>query len=155
MLIERRDGSLWMLVRTLYGIGESVSTDRGRAWSPGQDSGLGGPGARFFIRKLRSGRLLLVNHYQFTKRDHLTAMLSDDDGVTWYGHLLLDERDHVTYPDGIETDDGLLYIIYDRDRLGRKEILLAAFREEDVAAGRIVSSDAYLKRLVSGASINR
>ena len=29
MIVERRDGTLWMLVRTGYGLGESVSKDRG------------------------------------------------------------------------------------------------------------------------------
>ena len=48
-IIERRDGSLWTLVRTAYGIGESVSNDRGYTWSPGKPSSLGGPGSRFII----------------------------------------------------------------------------------------------------------
>src|SRR5690606_35410878 len=30
MFVERRDRSLWMLVRTNYGIGESISRDRGK-----------------------------------------------------------------------------------------------------------------------------
>ena len=33
MLTERLDGSLWMLARTTYGIGESVSFDRGKTWT--------------------------------------------------------------------------------------------------------------------------
>lgn len=150
MVVERRDGSLWMLVRTAYGIGESFSTDGGRTWSPGRDSGLGGPGSRFFIRRLRSGRLLMVNHHNFTKRNNLTAMLSDDDGVTWYGHLLLDERDQVSYPDGVETEDGQIYIIYDRDRYGDREILFAVFTEEDVAQGKMSSPGSRLKQVISG-----
>ena len=150
MLVERKDGALWVLVRTTYGIGETISTDGGRTWTPGRDSGLGGPGTRFFIRRLRSGRLLLVNHHNFTKRNNLTAMLSDDDGETWYGHLLLDERDQVAYPDGVESEDGQIYIIYDHDRYGDKEIMLAVFREEDVAQGKLVSPGARLKQIISG-----
>lgn len=165
MLVERRDGSLWMLVRThsdigdtgdtggigrTGGIGESVSTDRGRTWSPGRDAGLGGPGSRFFIRRLRSGRLLLVNHYNFSGRNNLTAMLSDDDGATWSSHLLLDERDKVAYPDGVQAEDGTIYVIYDRDRYGVKGIHMAIFTEADVAAGRIVSAQGRLKQVISG-----
>ena len=150
MLVERKDGALWVLVRATYGIGETLSTDGGRSWTPGRDSGLGGPGSRFFIRRLRSGRLLLVNHHNFTNRNNLTAMLSDDDGATWYGHLLLDERDKVAYPDGVESEDGRIYLIYDHDRYGDKEIMLAVFREEDVAQGKIVSPDARLKQVISG-----
>ena len=32
MFIERQDKSLWLLARTNYGIGESISTDRGQTW---------------------------------------------------------------------------------------------------------------------------
>ncbi len=150
-VIERRDGTLWMLVRTAYGIGESVSADRGVTWSPGRPTDLGGPGSRFAIRRLRSGRLLLVNHYGFRRRDHLTAMLSDDDGQTWYGHLPIDPRDQVSYPDLAQAEDGRVYCIYDRERSGAREILMAVFTEEDVAAGRPVSAGARLRVLVNKA----
>jgi len=149
MIIEREDGSLWMLVRTSYGIGEAVSNDGGRTWSAGRDSGIPGPNARFFIRRLRSGRLLLVNHYRFTGRSHLTARLSEDDGATWNDGLLLDERPDVSYPDGVEADDGRITIIYDRDRQGDGDILMAVFREEDVLEGQPVTADVRLKQVVS------
>jgi hypothetical protein len=35
MIIERRDGSLWMLLRNTGGIAQSTSTDGGRTWSEG------------------------------------------------------------------------------------------------------------------------
>lgn len=150
-VIERKDGSLWMLVRAFYGIGESESFDGGRTWTPGKQSPLGGPSSRFFIRRLQSGRLLLVNHYQFKGRSHLTAMLSEDDGKSWFGHLLLDERSAVSYPDGVQADDGTIYVIYDWNRNSDKEFLLAKFTEEDVMQGRIVSSRGALKQLVNKA----
>ena len=78
-------------------------------------------------------------------------MLSDDDGVTWYGHLLIDGRDAVSYPDGIETEDGKIYLIYDRDRGGAKEILMAVFTEEDVVAGKFISPAARSRVLVDNA----
>ena len=149
MVVECRDGSLWMLVRTIYGIGESTSLDRGLTWSPGRDSGLGGPCSRFFIRRLQSGRLLLVNHYEFSGRNNLTALLSEDDGATWPHRLLLDARSDVSYPDGFQAPDGTLHVIYDRERYGAKEILLASFAEEDVLAGEAVSAACRLQRLVS------
>lgn len=153
MIVERRDGSLWMLVRTTYGIGESVSLDRGATWSPGKPTRLGGPNSRFFIRRLQSGRLLLVNHYGFRGRSHLTAQLSDDDGYHWSEGLLLDERENVAYPDGTQAPDGTLYIIYDRERKKDMEILLAVIREEDIDAGRCVSLKAWLKQQVVKAGI--
>lgn len=149
MVVERRDGSLWMLVRTIYGIGESISTDRGLTWSGGRDSRLGGPCSRFFIRRLQSGRLLLVNHHEFSGRNNLTALFSDDDGATWPHRLLLDGRSEVSYPDGFQAPDGSIHIIYDRERYGAKEILLASFREEDVLTGEATTPQCRLQRLVS------
>ena len=35
MIVERGDGSLWMLLRNTGGIAQSVSTDGGRTWSDG------------------------------------------------------------------------------------------------------------------------
>lgn len=138
MVVERRDGSLWMLVRTETGIGESVSTDRGRTWSLGQPSDIPHPATRFFIRRLASGRLLMVRHAPEAgkTRSHLSAYLSEDDGRTWIGGLLLDERRDVSYPDGVQAPDGTLYVIYDWSRTGAKEILMAVFTEEDILAGK-------------------
>ncbi|HPF55649.1 MAG TPA: sialidase family protein [Clostridiales bacterium] len=149
MTLELANGDLWMLVRTKYGIGKSVSHDGGKTWTPGEDSGLGGPDSRFFIRRLPSGRILLVNHYQFTGRDHMTAMLSEDECKTWKGFLLLDERDKVSYPDAAFDSDGNFYIIYDRDRRGAGEILMAKVTEEDILAGQLVNPDSRLKQIVS------
>jgi hypothetical protein len=153
-VVELNDGRLWILVRTDYGIGESYSSDQGRTWSPGQDSGLGGPCSRFFIRRLQSGRLLLVNHAPDPetgkyKRSHLIASLSDDDGKTWQGGLLLDEREAISYPDGCQAPDGTIWIIYDHDRYKAGDILLAKFTEEDVLSGKLVTDSSKLKLLVN------
>lgn len=160
MILELKDGRLACYVRTSYGIGVSYSYDRGTTWTPGTDSGLGGPSSRFHIRRLKSGRVLLVNHFHYTKRDHLTALLSEDDGATWKYQLLLDERANVSYPDAIEAEDGYLYITYDRERGAAmhsleeaygcaREILYAKITEEDIMAGRIVDKDSKLKCVIS------
>ena len=52
---------------------------------------------------------------------------------------MLDERLGVSYPDGQQTPDGLIRIIYDYNRVADRNILMATFREEDVAAGMPVS----------------
>ena len=151
IVVERRDHSLWMLVRTQYGIGQSVSIDDGVTWSPGCPTGIAGPDSRFHIRRLPSGRMLLVNHYGFTGRSHLTASLSEDDGQTWCAHLLLDERKDVSYPDATLTADGRILIIYDRERHDAKEILLAGITEGDILAGAVRSAGGFLKRIVNQA----
>ncbi len=158
MFIERQDGSIWLLARTKYGIGESTSTDRGRTWPELRPSAILHTPARFFIRRLVSGNLLLVKHGPVNKRtgrSHLTAYVSRDDGITWDGGLMLDERKGVSYPDGQQTPDGLIRIIYDYSRTGDRNILMAAFREEDVSAGKAVSGAVQLRQLVSKASGGR
>lgn len=150
MITELRDGRLWLLTRTGAGfLWESHSKDKGRTWSEATASPIANPGSRFFIRRLVSGNLLLVNHPKSAGRSHLTAQLSTDDGATWNDGLLLDERSGISYPDGVQDRNGLIWIAYDRDRGGAGEILLAKFREEDVAAGRDVSGAVSLKQVVN------
>jgi hypothetical protein len=149
MIVELKDGRLWMLIRTEKVLWESHSSDKGRTWTEGRPTTIATPHSRFFIRRLASGHLLLVNHYRFTGRSHLTAQLSTDDGATWNDGLLLDERGGVSYPDGVQDKDGLIWITYDRDRGGAGEILLAKFKEEDVIAGKDVSGGVSLKQVVN------
>ena len=156
MIVERKDGSLWKLVRTKYGVGEAFSKDRGKTWREGGPAKTVThiPHARFFIRRLRSGKLLLVRHNppKMDQRSHLTAFLSGDDGQTWTGGLLLDERKYVSYPDGVQALDGALYLIYDFERRGAKKILMSVFTEDDVAAGKCVSDQARMRVLVNQAT---
>jgi len=155
MIVERRDGSLWMWVRTRYGIGHSVSNDGGQTWCDVTPSQVAHPAARFFVRRLNSGSLLLVKHGPLGERigrSHLTAYLSKDDGSTWQGGLLLDERSGVSYPDGFQKEDGRIYIIHDHDRLGDKEILLSVFTEDDVLAGLDVSGKVRRRVLINQAT---
>jgi len=169
MIVEKHDGMLWMLARTFDGIGESFSTDGGYTWSLGRKSHIDGPCSRFHIRRLKSGRLLVINHLNFQERidldnimqqgnvkhwkgrSHLTAMLSEDDGETWPFTLLLDERNDAAYPDAKEADDGYIYVCYDWKRVTRREILMARFTEDDIIKGCLDSPRGKLKILVNKA----
>ncbi len=105
----------------------------------------------------------LVNLRQLRERTHMIAVLSEDDGVTWKGGLRLDDRDSpsyseeesphrrieklTTYPDGVQTDDGTIWISYELSRYGAdgREIRLARIHEADVLAGKLVSPESRLK----------
>jgi hypothetical protein len=148
MIVERKDGSLWMLVR-VQGLGQTFSHDRGKTWTPVEKLPIAHPTSRFFVRRLNSGALLLVKHGALNEkagREKLTAFVSDDDGTTWIGGLTLDERDHLTYPDGIQAVDGTIYVVYDRNRTPDGIIQMAVFREDDVRAGQPVSDVVRLKQ---------
>lgn len=158
MVVEKKDGSLWMLIRCTNGIAEAYSWDGGQTWSEPTMSEIKGPDARFFIRRLSSGNLLLLNHYNFVGRSNMTALLSDDDGKTWKWKMLLDARS-VSYPDAVEAD-GKIYITYDFERGGyqktlednyafAREILWARITEEDVKAGQLVDKNSMLSAVAS------
>lgn len=150
MITELKDGRLWLLTRTGSGfLWESHSSDKGLTWSKPNATRISNPGSRFFIRRLASGNLLLVNHYKFKGRSHLYAQISTNDGQKWNEGLLLDERSGISYPDGVQDKDGLIWITYDRDRQGAGEILLAKFEEEDVLAGKNVSGKLLLKQTIN------
>lgn len=160
MVVELDENTLAMYIRTHYGIAVSYSYDGGNTWTEATDSGWGGPNSRFHVKKLQSGRLLLINHYRFSKRNNLTAMLSEDNGKTWKYKLLLDERKEVSYPDAVEGNDGYIYIVYDRERGAYKhsieeayacarEILLAKITEQDILEGKLTDRGSRLKMVVS------
>ena len=159
MIVQRRDGSLWMLLRNTGGIAQSVSRDGGRTWSEGSLylKGRTFANKRFFIRRLKSGALLLVrNNSPDGKRSHMTAFVSDDDGATWTGGLLLDERES-SYPDGVQAPDGMIFVIYDHQRYtlnragkeGVGSVQLAVFHEEDVRGGRPLTDQVRLREVIT------
>jgi hypothetical protein len=172
MVVERTDNVIWMLSRTMDGIGESFSTDFGCSWSKPRPSSIGhvtsnvprprsgvapvggSRSSRFHIRRLHSRRLLLVKHgtridQGSDRRSHLTAYLSDDDGATWSAGFLLDERHQISYPDVALSADGYLYIQYDRNRADDGEILFARITEKDIISGRVASEKSELRKVVS------
>lgn len=160
MVLELKSGVLLMLIRTLDGIAQSYSYDRGETWTDSEIFNQPGPVSRFFIRRLKSGRVLLINHYEFTGRNNLYALLSDDECKTWKYKILLDERTGIAYPDAAEADNGYIYITYDRERGGFKnsfeeakldarEILMAKITEDDIMSGKIISPESRLKVVIS------
>jgi len=154
-VVERGDGVLWMPFRVRYGMGESFSKDGGRTWSTAQPSAIKHTVSRFFARKLASGNLLLVKHGPIDKRtgrELLTAFISRDNGATWLGGLMLDERNPVSYPDGVQAPDGTIYVIYDHGRYPStvRELSMAVFTEEDVFTGK-PSANTRMKVVVNRA----
>jgi hypothetical protein len=116
MAVERKNSSLWMLVRTSKGIGESVSQDFGMTWSPLAVPVIKHTPSRFYIGRLSSGNLLLVKHLGINEdplsagkgkqRRDLTAFISKDEGKTWSKGLVIDDRVGCSYPDVQQTSDG-------------------------------------------------
>jgi predicted neuraminidase len=134
MIVELRDGRLWMLIRSGGGtIWQSFSEDGGVTWSAGSPTTIVNPGSRFFVRRLTSGHLLLINSPEQDARRGLIASLSDpDDEMTFVGRLELDDREPVSYPDAVQSSDGRIFAVHDWDRGGAGEIRLSVFSDEEI-----------------------
>ena len=140
MIMEKTDGSLSMYIRTGAGtIWLSESHDHGRSWTQARPTTITNPGSRFFIRTLPDGQWLLINSPDPEKRTGMVAQLSSDQGSTWRGQLILDERDQVSYPDAAITRDSIIYAVHDHDRAGAAEIWLSCFSQADIESGRAES----------------
>jgi predicted neuraminidase len=136
MIVERSDGELLMYIRTGDGvIWQSHSTDGGHHWANGERTNITNAGSRFFFRKLQSGRWLLINSPRPDSRTSLVAQLSEDEGKTWSDPLVIDDRDNVSYPDAVETPDGGIVIVHDRERETVGEVILSRFAESDLLDG--------------------
>lgn len=134
MAYVRDDGSIRMLARTQgrYGyLAASISADGGESWSDATLSNIKNPGSRFYISRLPSGRLLLVNNESSETRTNMALCLSEDDGESWKYKRVIDTRNHVSYPD-CDFYGGRIYLTYDRERTGAREILFLDFTEEDI-----------------------
>jgi predicted neuraminidase len=134
MVLERRDGSLVMYIRTGAGcLWLSTSLDRGLTWSAGQPTTIPNPGSRFHMRCLPDGDWLLINSPDPKRRTGIAAALSSDEGRTWRSGLVLDGRDNVSYPDAAFAQDGTIFAVHDRERGGAAEILLSTFTKNDIS----------------------
>ena len=151
MVLESKDGTLRFFARYAPGIVECDSSDGGRIWSEPFISEIQSPRSRFFIRRLRSGNILLIHNDDPSARTKMTACLSTDDGKTFPYSLLLDDRANVSYPDAAEMMDGSILIVYDRGRYDCKEILSAHVTEDDILHGKIIQKKSWLDRIVSKA----
>ena len=147
-ILERRDGSLRIYARDTFGIVSCDSSDGGFHWTPFKRE-FYTTSARFFVTVLPSGNWLMVRYETDSpeSRKNITAYLSEDEGETWIGGLLLDDRDKISYPDGFVADDGKIFVQYDHLR-ENGSLYLAIFREEDVKAGKKVSGDLMLRKKI-------
>ena len=130
------------------------SVDGGRTWGDARRLLSGYNGNFFGFIRTRSGRLVVAAEHLIGDpgRWVVCSFTSDDDGRTWTGRLMLDERVAVSYPDGAQDERGNVYVVHDRDRYGAREILMSRFTEDDILAGRLVSEGSRLRQLVSQAT---
>ena len=133
--LELNDGRLACYIRGLDGIGVSYSADHGKSWSDIERTDFPGVDTRFHIRKLASGRILLITNNSTECREKLTAFLSEDEKMEWKYQLMIDVRAGDSYPDAIEDRNHNIYIVHDRNRTQGGYIYLSRISEEDIMRG--------------------
>lgn len=151
-IVEKADGTLWMLARTGIGIHEAFSTDGGKSWGPLRKAKwIDNPISRFAFLKLRSGSILLVKNGDAVNscdgvnaRNKLKAYISKDMGATWSKGYGLDMRGWVDYPDAEEGRDGRIAITWGVDRRGLAEIRCAYLTEAEIVRGNTIGKDKFV-----------
>ena len=150
VVVERDDGSLWMLIRTTRGeFWESVSRDEGATWSEARATDIVSTSAPAYVTRLASGRLVIAWNYgrpavDTNQRGFITAhreglyiALSDDDGQTWLDPVLAARAKEVSYPYILETKPGRVLISSGRLRAkGYKTDTVTLLVSEERLAGR-------------------
>jgi alpha-L-rhamnosidase len=109
----------------------SRSSDNGKTWSPLAPSGLPNPNSGTDAQTLKDGRHLLVyNHVGKDpnkwggKRSPLNVAVSND-GIDWEAALVLeDQAGEYSYPSLIQSQDGLVHIVYTWKRDKVKHVVL-------------------------------
>lgn len=141
-ILAKKDGTLKVYIRTFSQgncLWEAESSDGGRTWTAPVPSRAASLSSRSFVTALADGRWLMVKHGGYSKipsdRRDLTALVSDDEGDSWWGGLVLDSRPGCSYPDGQQLPDGSIVVVSDYDRVGVREISYVVFTADDVLYG--------------------
>ncbi len=134
-LTELKDGRIWLLIRTNWGeFWSGYSYDGGRSWRVLQPSGIPTASAPGILKRLASGRLLLVWNRPLPEgkntwplrggdglwsetpvsnhREELSLALSDDEGKTWTKSVVLarEKGKSLAYPYVFEYQPGELWL---------------------------------------------
>lgn len=157
MVFEQKDGTLRLLARCAKKTGfliECFSRDGGKTWSDGKLSNIPNPSCRFFIKRLASGKVLLINNFDSNDRYQLGVALSEDDGKTWKHQMILDPR-RCSYPDAVQAPGGEIFIVHDFSRGTFKEIMISRLTEQDIIVGlkkyALINADSFLKHIINKA----
>ena len=134
-IIERRDRSLWMLLRTnLDYFWEAFSDDQGQYWREMRPTRIDAISSPAYLTRLESGRLAMTWNRLYLEgknstqrrggarsetlasweRSELSLAFSDDDGKTWADSVVIarhrDVTKRVSYPWILERRPGELWI---------------------------------------------
>jgi hypothetical protein len=148
-LVELKDGRLWMLLRTNWGVfWHAYSDDAGESWRSLLPSEIDASSSPAFLRRLASGRIAMVWNRYYPQneievalrggngqlsdvpvswhRAELALAFTDDEGDTWTDPIVIARKPggNVSYPMIFEVEPGRLWVF-------ANEGLQAALNESD------------------------
>lgn len=134
-LVERKDGTVWMLLRTNWGhFWEAISYDGGKFWRTIRPTEIAAGSTPGLVKRLQSGRMILLWNRPYPEgktsykmsggdgewsdvpvsdhREELSMAFSEDDGVTWSKPVVIAtlKDGRVAYPYLFEAQPGELWI---------------------------------------------
>ncbi|MDN3687066.1 sialidase family protein [Cyclobacterium jeungdonense] len=130
-IIERQDGSVWMLIRTTHGrLYQSISWDQGETWADPEATEFISSDSPACLLRLKDGRMVIFwnscqrwdnpQSYAIGGREVLHAAISSDDGLSWEGfrevaqspELETSQGDRGTaYPSAEEMENGNILLV--------------------------------------------
>src|SRR5262249_24937097 len=117
VVVERKDGQVWMLIRSQQGrFYESLSRD-GAEWSPPQPTSIISSDSPAGLVRMEDGRIVMLWNncqrcpYAYGARNVLHAAISADDGRTWRGYREVARDPHRGDPPPPRGDHGTTYPI--------------------------------------------
>lgn len=118
IVLEKRDGRIWMMIRTQWGrFYESFSRDGGATWSTPRPTSITSGDSPCSLTRLLDGRIVMLwnNNLRFCYANGGRAVLhgavSEDDGVTWRGYREVAANPLANEPPPPNGDHGVTYTV--------------------------------------------
>jgi len=137
-LLRKKDGTIVAYMRDSGDapgrVFKSTSKDNGYSWDPALKINIPNPGSSLAAISLNDGNWVMVYNNTESGRNRLAVSLSDDEGKTWkwtnYLENAASEKDGFSYPNVIQTKDGMIHVSYSYQLPGEKTIKHAFFNED-------------------------
>ncbi|MGC9352846.1 MAG: exo-alpha-sialidase [Mariniphaga sp.] len=136
-LLRKKDGSIVAYMRDSGDapgrVFKSSSEDNGYSWDPALKIDIPNPGSSLAAISLNNGNWVLVYNNTENGRHRLAVSLSDDEGKTWKWTNYLEneapDKGGFSYPNVIQTADGMIHVSYSYQLPNEKTIKHAWFNE--------------------------
>jgi len=122
-----------------YRVQTATSSDDGETWTASKDTDIPNPGSSLEVIELKDGAWLMIANDTEDTRGRLTALLSDDEGVTWKWKRPVEPSgygDSFAYPSVTLGRDGLVHMTYSVAGKQGATIRYTVINEEWVKAGQ-------------------